>query len=169
MAARKTKPKREKLPHGRPSLYTPELADEIVERISLGETLISIARDGHMPDRTTVWRWAEAHPDFSQRLRAARLAQADSEFDELREIADQPLPLRARETLEQRKQQIDVRKFRVARLNRALYGDKQDVNLGGQPENPLQAQVSSANWDALSPEEQASFREMSRKMLQGKQ
>lgn len=163
MAAR---PKRPKLPHGRPSKYTPEVADEIISRLSLGETLTRICRDAHLPDRITVWRWEEDHPEFMQRMRGARLKQADSLFDELQDLPDEVL--QRREHIDKVKLQVDVRKFRVARLNRALYGDKQDLNLGGQPDNPVQSQTVRADIDALTPEEQATLRELSRKMLQGK-
>lgn len=163
------KPKRPKLPHGRPSKYTPEVADEIISRLSLGETLTRICRDAHIPERMTVWRWEEAHPEFSIRLRGARLKQADSLFDELQEIPDQPLTnTRTREELERRKMQVDVRKFRVARLNRALYGDKQEVKHTGDATEPVAVSTSNASVDVLTPEEQAQLRELSRKMLQGK-
>lgn len=64
---------------GRPSKFTPEIADEICERLANGEPLAKICRDEHMPDRTTVRDdWAKSDPVFSQRLAGAREDWHDS-------------------------------------------------------------------------------------------
>lgn len=57
---------------GRASLYTDELADEIVRRMSTGEPLAVICRDEHMPDRTVVYDWERTRPELSQRIAHAR-------------------------------------------------------------------------------------------------
>lgn len=44
-------------PGGRPSLYTPEIVEEICDRLSQGEPLEQICRDDHMPASRTVWAW----------------------------------------------------------------------------------------------------------------
>lgn len=173
MAKRKTKPKREKLPHGRPSLWSEEVATAILDHVSSGKTLTSYCSQVGNPALTTVYAWAREMPEFSARLRAARIAQADSLFEEIQDIADARLQYGKRGEavrgtgLMQRAQQIDVRKFRVARLNRALYGDKQDVNVGGHLDAPL-AVAAKVDVGVLSPEEQEQLRALSRKMLQGK-
>jgi Bacteriophage Sf6, terminase small subunit-like len=43
---------------GRPSIFSPELADRLCERLADGETLRAICRDEGMPDERTVRRWA---------------------------------------------------------------------------------------------------------------
>jgi hypothetical protein len=82
--AHKTEPAK----RGRPSKYTPELADEICERIANGEPLAKICRDERMPSVTTVWRWEEADEKFSQRVARARLAGFDEIAVDLLHIAD---------------------------------------------------------------------------------
>ncbi|WP_431196787.1 hypothetical protein [Pseudomonas aeruginosa] len=42
---------------GRPSDYTPEIAQAICMRIAEGESLRMICRDDSMPDKSTVLRW----------------------------------------------------------------------------------------------------------------
>lgn len=64
---------------GRRSLYTPELADELLRRLSGGEPLAQICRDEHMPSVSTVSDWKKAHPDFAERFGTAR----DEGFDEI--------------------------------------------------------------------------------------
>lgn len=44
---------------GRPSIYTKALAKEICDRLSEGELLKDICASDGMPERTTVWNWAE--------------------------------------------------------------------------------------------------------------
>jgi hypothetical protein len=62
-------PKRKR---GRPSKFTPELADEICARLSKGEPLAAICRDEHMPGVTAVWDWTQNNPKFSESIARAR-------------------------------------------------------------------------------------------------
>lgn len=59
---------------GRPKAYTPELADEIIERIALGESMVSVCADKKMPSRSTVMLWEDdpACDSFSVRLEEAK-------------------------------------------------------------------------------------------------
>lgn len=72
------KPAEPKKPHGRPSKYTPELADEICERLANGEPLAKICRDEHIATRAVVHEWAKADSEFSIRLASAREDWHDS-------------------------------------------------------------------------------------------
>lgn len=74
---------------GRPTLYTEQLAEEILDRLSDGETLPRICADPHMPSRRTVMRWADDDPaGFSHRYRRAREMQRDAWADDIVEISD---------------------------------------------------------------------------------
>jgi len=57
---------------GRPSSYTQDIADQIVDRITEGETLADICRDDHMPGYRTVFDWEDKHPEFSANITRAR-------------------------------------------------------------------------------------------------
>lgn len=72
---------------GRWSTYTPELGQEICERIANGESLKAIGRDPTMPCAATVLRWAAEFPAFGDDYAQARRFQADYLFDEAREVA----------------------------------------------------------------------------------
>ena len=84
MNKKSVKPKR-----GRPSSYSEELAAEICQRISKGETLASICRDAHMPEVRTVSDWKRAHPTFSADFACARELGFDAIADECMAIADE--------------------------------------------------------------------------------
>ena len=44
-------------PAGRPSSFTPKIANEICARLAEGQSLRRISADPKMPDRATVFRW----------------------------------------------------------------------------------------------------------------
>ena len=150
--------------------YKADLAEEIEARLSMGETLTSICNDEHMPSRMSVWRWERDNPDFELRLTKARLKQADSGFDEIMDIPD-ALAVEGRivtnEQIALAKLRADSRKFRVARLNRALYGDKADIGLGGVVDAPpVEVEV---NHTSLTPKEQEQLRSLARKAITGRE
>lgn len=61
----------------RPTLFTAELASSICDAVDAGSSLRTIcARDG-MPGKSTVFRWLQARPEFSEQYaRAKRVAWA---------------------------------------------------------------------------------------------
>lgn len=73
---------------GRPSLYTPELVEEIIDRIVDGQPLAQICRLEHMPNPTTIWNWEQERPEFSQALARARVHGHDSIAADCLDIAD---------------------------------------------------------------------------------
>ena len=72
---------------GARSLYTPELAAEICERLAEGESLVAIARDPQMPCASAVYDWIERHPEFEAAYVRARQRQAETLADMAREVA----------------------------------------------------------------------------------
>jgi len=67
----------ERLP--RESAYTPELGRAVCARVAEGVSLRAMSHEPGLPDRTTVYKWAAAYPDFAQALgeamRAVRVAR----------------------------------------------------------------------------------------------
>ncbi len=73
---------------GRPTLYTPELAMQICEKVADGWSTRRICKEEWAPDKATFFRWQVAIPEFCDLLARAREMQADGEFEETIEIAD---------------------------------------------------------------------------------
>lgn len=73
---------------GRPSIFSKDMADSILDRISDGESLRRICADDAMPGQTTVYRWLRENEEFRQQYACARELQADTLFDETLDIAD---------------------------------------------------------------------------------
>lgn len=130
---------------GRPSAFTPEVADQICERLADGESLKSICSSDGMPHRATVFRWLGAHAEFRDQYARAREAQADALFDEILDIANTPITgektkvdkdgnvieMTKADMIDHRRLQIDARKWIAAKLRPKVYGDKLDVDVTG--------------------------------------
>ena len=118
------------MPAGRPSTKTPEVVNEIIERLANGEALARICRDAHMPHFSTVWRWEEDDEEFRKLSLRAREHGTHYMADDCLRISDDedldPADKRVR---------IDTRLRLIGKWNRKVYGDK--TLIGSDPDNPL--------------------------------
>jgi hypothetical protein len=79
-------------PTGRPQLYTPELADEILERISNGENQIKICEDEHIPSYAVISRWVRDDVEgFQAKYACARDIQADYIAEQVMVVSSEAL------------------------------------------------------------------------------
>ncbi len=146
--ARKKKPKVAKRRHGRPSLWTQKVADEICTRLAQGEPLAQICREDRMPSLTTVWNWQKAKAEFSECIARAREAGWDRIASDALEISNTPLlgvirkvedtaeGTKITETHEDmlghRRLQIETRLKLLAKWDPKRYGDKIEIEHAGQ-------------------------------------
>ena len=103
-AAHKAKPKVKKTPkvplptptpepgekkgRGRPSAYSPEIADRLCERIAMREPLSKITRDDDMPCEATIYKWRLQIPEFAEKVARAREHRAMARADYMDEVVD---------------------------------------------------------------------------------
>jgi hypothetical protein len=132
------------------SQFPDSIRDEIVRRISTGETLSSICRDAHMPERTTVYLWREQDESFNQRFARAREIGYDALAEQVLEIADTPVmgviteqvldkdgkqvgmaTVKREDALGHRKLQTWARTQLLAKWDPKRYGDRQQVEHSG--------------------------------------
>lgn len=138
---------------GRPSKYSIEIATEICDRIVNGESLISIARDNHMPVVRTVYLWLDKHNKFMHRYTQAKEDQADTLAEELLDIADNgsndwmetndPNNTGYKvngEAINRARLRVDTRKWLASKLKAKKYGDK-----GITVNNNTQINITEAN------------------------
>ncbi|MES2920087.1 MAG: hypothetical protein V4819_00975 [Verrucomicrobiota bacterium] len=78
---------KKKLP-GRPSTFTPRIAEEICGRIAEGEPLAEICRDPKMPATRTVSDWRRHREEFDDDFQRARDEGFDALAVECLRIAD---------------------------------------------------------------------------------
>lgn len=133
---------------GRPSDYTPELAEVICIRLSEGESLRSVCRDEELPDKATVLRWIARHDEFRDQYVRAKAQGAEAIAEEMFDIADdasndwmekldaegQSIGWQLNGDHVRRSQlRIDTRKWYLSKIMPKKYGDKLEVNSTGMP------------------------------------
>ena len=124
--------------------YTREISDIICTRMSEGESLRAICKDPEMPSEGAVRGWAVRDVDgFGDRYRAARQMLLEYWSDEIVSIADD-------EESDPRSRQIrtGVRQWLMSKLAPRRYGNK--VQIGGDPESPLQVMHREVSLENLS-------------------
>lgn len=124
---------------GRPSLYTPEVAEEICSRLATGESLKTICNDSHLPSKVCVLNWVSdpKHPITDLYVRARELGYLKI-ADELIDIADdstndymdrvgpdgEVTRVADPETMARSRLRLDTRKWILSKMLPKIYGDK---------------------------------------------
>lgn len=142
---------------GRPTRYTPQLAEQICRRLAMGESLRSICREEGMPGASTVIEWVyDNREGFADSYARARKMQAELLGDELMEIADDgknDWMERERqdgsvdrivdmEAISRSRLRVDTRKWYLSKVLAKVYGDRQKVELTGKDGETLKIEVS---------------------------
>ena len=153
---------------GRPSKYTPEIAKEIVERLSNAEPLRQICRDEGMPDWRTIYDWMYRDDKevamgrgvgLSAAIARAREIGYDKMAEECLELADTPkwgtkqveteggIIVTREDMLGHRKLQIETRLKLLAKWNPKKYGER--LTHAGDADNPVAVQADVSIFDAM--------------------
>lgn len=136
---------------GRPSLYTPEIAAAILERLADGESLKAICRDEGMPSARRVRQWAiDDREGFGEPYERARHLGCWSIADDLLEIADDGRNDWMRqsgkgdegwaangENVQRSKLRIESRRWLLSKLLPKQFGDKIEQQITGAGGAPL--------------------------------
>lgn len=117
----------------RQTLYTPELADAICERLIEGDSLRSICLDESMPNRSTVLRWLDADEAFATKYAHARDLQGDLMDDYVLDTAQAC----TNETALADRVKIAAFQWRASKLKPKKYGDKVEQTHVGDKERPV--------------------------------
>jgi hypothetical protein len=122
-----------------------------------------------MPSRTTVFRWL-ADPGnqvFRDQYAYAREEQADAYFDEMIELADTSIVGEKTELdkdgvvvktttgdmIERSRLGIETRKWVLGRMKPKKYGERIDLNHGGQKDNPIMALLAEVSGSTMVPQD----------------
>jgi len=106
--------------------YSPEIAQELLNHIAGGMSLRKACDQPRMPSREAWGEWRVKYPELVDQYARARAERAAARADEIIEIADdEDIPV------ESRKVRIDARKWEASKLDRANYGDRQQVEHSG--------------------------------------
>lgn len=138
---------------GRPSDYTPELADRICAKVAACVPVHKIAALPGMPTERTIYRWLKEYPDFCQDYVRAREQQADRMVAECREIADTEKDKMG--AVERDRLRVQVRQWSAERMAPKKYGTR--TTIAGDPDAPLRFVDLSRLSDAALAELEASL------------
>ena len=130
------------MPSGRPTDYTEDLADLICERLAIGESMRSIARDEDMPAMSTLFQWLRVHPSFTEQYERAKVESADAMSEDCIDIADNidgqtvmvdgvPLVVEGEMvkvvdsvSVQHAKLKVDTRKWLMSKMKPKKYGER---------------------------------------------
>lgn len=116
-------------PGGRPSEYTPEIAQRICDEIASGRSLNRICiEDDWTPERKTVYRWIGSNEEFRLKYQRARECQQEAHADDIIEISDSVANCTEAAVVNAARLRVDTRKWLMAKLKPRVYGDKVEVN-----------------------------------------
>ena len=137
---------------GRPCEFTQEKADEICAHLSEGKSLRTVCAMDGMPSAATFFRWLRTYETFLKQYEKAKQEAADALVEEMLDIADDgtndwmethdkdgvAIGWKVNgEHVQRSRLRLDARKWIASKLKPKKYGDKMDVNHGGQGDNPL--------------------------------
>jgi len=122
---------------GRPSSYTEDVAEEILEGLMEGKSLRQLCEQVGMPHRSTVIRWLSENDAFATKYARAREAQADYMDDKILETAEACTV----DTFQADKVKIAAWQWRAEKLKPKVYGSKVTQEHTGPGGGPMTAVV----------------------------
>jgi hypothetical protein len=128
--APKSRASKKKKKLGRPSKRTPKVVKAICEGLAEGQSLREMCKKPELPSWRRVLTWAHEDPIFRQQYEEAQRARLETWAEQLVTLADQP-----DKNVQQRRLQIDTRKWILSKLLPKKYGDR--LALAGDDESPL--------------------------------
>lgn len=146
---------------GRPTLLNKAVCDAFCERVASGESVRSICRDPEFPEMKTIFRWLSKNQDFRQQYDTAKEMGMAAMAEELLQIADDGSndtyvdddgkPRVDTDVIQRSRLRVDTRKWLMSKLAPKKYGDKVDLNHGGQVANPLEVLFSQVSGTPFKP------------------
>jgi hypothetical protein len=121
---------------GRPSEYTPGIAEAICIRLASGESLRSVCTSDDMPDKTTVLRWLARNEEFRTQYARSKEESAEAIAEEYFDILDEMPPAKSDGSLDSAavawaKNRADGRKWYLSKIMPKKYGEKVQTEHSG--------------------------------------
>lgn len=132
----KRKDPKDRLKMGRPTLYTPELGDEICEVIaSHKEGLTSLcAKRDHWPAPANIFIWLRRYPDFREKYAQAKSEQVEVSINYMQEMMEEPHHFvddngNNRVDVPMLRVKIDAIKWKASKLQPKKYSDSKNEEI----------------------------------------
>jgi hypothetical protein len=121
---------------GRPKVYADDspVWDYLIDQITHGRSLSSVLREDDMPYLRIFQIKIERDEKYKAQYEKAVLDRADHLADEILELADEEIPFEAlgpgaNAWVQQKRLQVDARKWVASKLKPRTYGDRLDVSV----------------------------------------
>lgn len=124
-----------------------EVFEYVCLEIEKGRPVRQVLKDENTPSSKTFFNWLEEDEDKVKRYARACEARAEDIFEEILEISDnqekdvsvseEGIEYTNHNVINRSKLRIDARKWVLSKMQPTKYGEKLDLNLGGQKDNPL--------------------------------
>ena len=105
---------------------TPELLDQIFERIARGETMVEICRQKGMPGQTAIYRAIESDLEVRKKYAHARSQQADTFAEQI--VAE----ARTAKDAQLGRLRMDALKWAASKIAPKKYGDRVELEHSGE-------------------------------------
>jgi hypothetical protein len=140
------KPKQAPKPESK--LTKDEIIQNVLDGMAVGGLSCFKACQAAGVPNSTFMRWVDADAKLAERYAHAREDLIERMANEVLELADSDVPetgdgKRDWQAIQQRKLQVDSRKWLLSKLAPKKYGDR--LELAGDKENPLQVQTIDAS------------------------
>ena len=140
------KPKQAPKPENKPT--KDEIIQNVLDGMAIGGLSCFKACQAAGVPNSTFMRWVDADAKLAERYAHAREDLIERMANEVLELADSDVPetgdgKRDWQAIQQRKLQVDSRKWLLSKLAPKKYGDR--LELAGDKENPLQVQTIDAS------------------------
>ena len=128
-------------------MFRQDIADKVCAALTDGQSLRKACASEGMPDPSTVLRWVEQYPEFSQQYTQARARSYQLLADEIIDISDDSSADLVEtdngsrfdaERVARSKLRVDSRKWMLSKMLPKVYGEKVDVNHGGTVAHSLE-------------------------------
>lgn len=114
-----------------PTKYTQDLATKICAELAQGKSIRTVCAMDGMPSVATIFNWIHTNPTFLEQYTRAKEESADALVDEMQHLSDTVEP--DKNAVAKARLQVETRKWIASKLKPKKYGDKLDVESGGQP------------------------------------
>jgi len=141
---------------GRPSKYTPDLAEFICDQMIEGRDLTDICSDGDMPSRVTVYRWRRDYPEFETQYMRAREALADWELNHLKKLAESCTEANVNST----RVKLNHYQWRLMKIAPRTYGDRVKTEITGADGGAVRVESAVVDSRELDADQRAALRQI---------
>ncbi len=128
-----------KHPGGRPTDYNTDIARQICEYLSNGESLRTVCLREEMPDVGTVFDWFRKYPEFNLQYGRAKEESADADNEILEDLGDKAIqeakivdPKSSSAVVQAYKLKADNMKWAMSKKKPKKYGEKLDMTTNGK-------------------------------------